>query len=292
MATTTTDNYHMIKPGIDDAYDIGVSNGNLDVIDQVLAEVGSVAGAALPKSSYTAADVLEKLKTVDGAGSGLDADLLQGIDGSQFLRNGGIGNTVMGDDLNNWTMQGIWNTNGTFVANGPYGNFHWGTVVGLTGVNTDTGMQLAVSNGIDGAPMYMRARNGFGWGAWRQIPEVETGTWTPVFTNGSTPISGISYSLQKGNYIRMGSLVFASCEIGCAVSAALTGEVIITGLPFAVGVHHVGVTIGRQIGFGGLMTALSSGTNIFLLAEDTWKVWSSVSAGTASLEASFLYRIS
>lgn len=32
----------------------------------------------LPKSSYTAADILAKLKTVDGSGSGLDADLLDG----------------------------------------------------------------------------------------------------------------------------------------------------------------------------------------------------------------------
>ena len=30
-------------------------------------------------SSYTAADVLAKLKTVDGSGSGLDADLLDGV---------------------------------------------------------------------------------------------------------------------------------------------------------------------------------------------------------------------
>ena len=41
---------------------------------------------ALPASSYTAADVLSKLLTVDGAGSGLDADLLDGLD-SSFLRN-------------------------------------------------------------------------------------------------------------------------------------------------------------------------------------------------------------
>jgi len=34
--------------------------------------------AKLDSSAYTAADVLEKIKTVDGAGSGLDADLVQG----------------------------------------------------------------------------------------------------------------------------------------------------------------------------------------------------------------------
>ena len=42
----------------------------------------------LLKSSYTAADVLAKLKTVDGSGSGLDADLLDGLHASNFYTNG------------------------------------------------------------------------------------------------------------------------------------------------------------------------------------------------------------
>ncbi|PKP99610.1 MAG: hypothetical protein CVT74_07465 [Alphaproteobacteria bacterium HGW-Alphaproteobacteria-13] len=40
----------------------------------------------LPAGSYTAADVLTKLKTVDGAASGLDADLLDGFEAADFLR--------------------------------------------------------------------------------------------------------------------------------------------------------------------------------------------------------------
>jgi hypothetical protein len=43
--------------------------------------------AKLSSSSYTAADVLTKIKTVDGAGSGLDADLLDGISSASFLRS-------------------------------------------------------------------------------------------------------------------------------------------------------------------------------------------------------------
>lgn len=39
----------------------------------------------LPAASYTAADVLTKIKTVDGSGSGLDADLLDGQDGAHYL---------------------------------------------------------------------------------------------------------------------------------------------------------------------------------------------------------------
>jgi hypothetical protein len=42
-------------------------------------------GKFLPASQYTANDVLNKLKTIDGAGSGLDADLLDGKHASDFL---------------------------------------------------------------------------------------------------------------------------------------------------------------------------------------------------------------
>ena len=38
----------------------------------------------LDKTSYTATDVLTKVKTVDGAGSGLDADLLDGQQGTYY----------------------------------------------------------------------------------------------------------------------------------------------------------------------------------------------------------------
>ena len=43
----------------------------------------------LKETDYTAADVLTKLLTVDGAGSGLDADLLDGLNSAAFLRASG-----------------------------------------------------------------------------------------------------------------------------------------------------------------------------------------------------------
>ena len=43
----------------------------------------------LLESSYTAADVLAKLKTVDGSGSGLDADTLDGRQETSFMRYAG-----------------------------------------------------------------------------------------------------------------------------------------------------------------------------------------------------------
>ncbi|WP_373845089.1 hypothetical protein [Clostridium sp.] len=47
----------------------------------------------LNSSAYTAADVLAKLKTVDGSGSGLDADLLDGKEATTFLQTTQLGVT-------------------------------------------------------------------------------------------------------------------------------------------------------------------------------------------------------
>jgi len=53
--------------------------------------------AKLASSSYTASDVLTKIKTVDGSGSGLDADLLDGLHESTFMRK----SANSGLDMNN-----------------------------------------------------------------------------------------------------------------------------------------------------------------------------------------------
>ncbi len=56
----------------------------------------------LESSSYTASDVLTKIKTVDGAASGLDADLLDGQQGSYYAALSGsafTGNVTLGDNV-------------------------------------------------------------------------------------------------------------------------------------------------------------------------------------------------
>ena len=49
-----------------------------------IAGLVAALGAKLNSSGYTAADVLTKIKTVDGAGTGLDADLLDGNHAAAF----------------------------------------------------------------------------------------------------------------------------------------------------------------------------------------------------------------
>lgn len=82
------------------------------------ADVDAVAAAALPAASYTAADVLAKLKTVDGGGSGLDADTVDGYHLDQFVgvnSNPTFGNvtfngaTKWNDPAGNGSLRFAWN---------------------------------------------------------------------------------------------------------------------------------------------------------------------------------------
>jgi hypothetical protein len=68
-----TDNLKLQKPEKGEFYNVEVFNANADLIDKAISGIET-----------DAQDVLEKLKTVDGEGSGLDADFLDGKDSAAF----------------------------------------------------------------------------------------------------------------------------------------------------------------------------------------------------------------
>ncbi|PHS77831.1 MAG: hypothetical protein COB56_01045 [Robiginitomaculum sp.] len=82
---------------------------------------GFIAGnEIITDNDYTAADVLTKLLTVDGAGSGVDTDLFQGLAPTQFGRLG---------SASNWSATQTYNDNvkAQFGNNGEMQLYHDGT---------------------------------------------------------------------------------------------------------------------------------------------------------------------
>lgn len=78
--------------------------------------VATVANAALPASSYTAVDVLAKVKTVDGAGSGLDADLFDGSDSNAYWKTSQLRTT---NGYLEWLDGGTWVSVGNITVGKP-----------------------------------------------------------------------------------------------------------------------------------------------------------------------------
>lgn len=110
-------------------------------------------GTKLEAASYNAADVLEKLKTVDGATSGLDADLLDGLNASTSHVDNTptvVSRSAAGNfSANTITSNLVGNVTGNIVGN------LTGTV---TGNATNVDGVVAVGNGGTGATTVSAAK--------------------------------------------------------------------------------------------------------------------------------------
>lgn len=105
---------------------------NFTQVSQPLDTVSATQPTALAQlqdaiNKYTASDVLTKLKTVDGVGSGLDADTVDGNPSSAFAPSGfGLGTSatdVSNTDLNNLLITGFYL--GQNLKNAPNSDICW-----------------------------------------------------------------------------------------------------------------------------------------------------------------------
>jgi hypothetical protein len=122
----------------------------LDTLNELAAALGddpnfattvsSQIGAKLDSSAYTASDVLTKIKTVDGAASGLDADLLDGQHANAFAA---ASHSHAISDVTG--LQTALNGKAPLTGTGASGT--WG--ISITG-NAGTATKLATARSING----------------------------------------------------------------------------------------------------------------------------------------------
>jgi hypothetical protein len=151
---------------------------SIEEADANFNNINVEVGTKLDAVAYNAADVIAKLLTVDGTGSGLDADLLDGLNTSSTDTTG---NSVVTRNGGNFSA-------GTITANligNVTGNLS-GVVTGtLNGNATNVSGTVAINNGGTGGTTATAARTNLGLGT------IATQNANAVAITGGT-ITGIS----------------------------------------------------------------------------------------------------
>jgi hypothetical protein len=127
--------------------------------DANFSNLNTEVGLKLDATDYNAADVLTKIKTVDGASSGLDADLLDGLNAS----NSHVTSTatiVSRDTSGNFSA----NTITANLVGNVTGNITGNLTGTVTGNATNVSGVVAVNNGGTGATTVTAARTALGLG--------------------------------------------------------------------------------------------------------------------------------
>jgi len=125
--------------------------------DANFSNINTEVGTKLDASEYTAADILTKIRTVDGTGSGLDADLLDGMNSSTTNANSTI---VARDTSGNFAA----NTITASLVGNVTGNVTGNLTGTVTGNATNVDGVISINNGGTGGTTVTAARSNLGLG--------------------------------------------------------------------------------------------------------------------------------
>jgi hypothetical protein len=126
-------------------------------VDANFTNLNNELATKLTASGYTAADVLSKLLTVDGSGSGLDADLLDGLNSSATLPGATDKSSIVSRDASGNTALNALQLTGAFV--GTSGSFSGQLSVGSIAIS---GGSIPLTVGGTGATTASAARTNLG----------------------------------------------------------------------------------------------------------------------------------
>lgn len=135
-----------------------------------------ISSKGLLESLYLRGDLPEEILTalanVDGAGSGLDADKLDGTEATGFLRNLVVSGGVT--DWNTLNSPGSYNIyNGATQANNP--GITYGTLLVLGGGEVSQTFCTQIATDKSNSKSYIRTRSDspYAWTAWKQLISTE-----------------------------------------------------------------------------------------------------------------------
>ena len=152
----------------------------------------------------------------------------------------------------------------------------------LTGTTTFTG-GIANANGFGVGTAVPSSGSGIAFPATQSassdantLDDYEEGTWTPTmsFGGGST---GLTYSVQSGNYTKVGNIVRVFGTIQLSNKGSSTGSMVITGLPFQAA--NSGITGSVLIG---AWTGITSQIQYYMSASTSNVTFEFINSGTQS----------
>ena len=186
----------------------GVKNSPLTnaEIDTNFSNLNTDVGTRLLSSDYTAADVLTKIKTVDGTGSGLDADLLDGLNAV----SGATGASIVSRDASGNFSAGTITATFTGNVTGNTAGVHTGAVTGNVTGNTAGVHTGAVTGNVTG--------NLTG-----DVTGNTTGTQNGAVGN-STPSTGAFTTLSTAGILSAGAAVVLGGTLSANGSNGTNGQ--------------------------------------------------------------------
>ena len=209
-----TEATHAVQKAQLDASVAGLNNSiaatNAD-LDQLQTEVGTKLAAA----SYSASDVLAKLKTVDGTNSGLDADLLDGQEGS-YYRNA---SNINGGTLAKERLPASINASTSGNA---------ATASKVSGTAPDGGTADLVSGAMAGSDFFRIRIGGSTDAGWTEIATSDNGNepiYVRQYTGDFVTVARSATLLdENGNTSLPGKLIASGHDLGAQGAGLFAGN--------------------------------------------------------------------